>query len=39
MRLGHERTGQTIATFYKERIPVKRLLTELESDYRDGGRT
>ena len=36
---GHVRTGGTISTFYPARVPVKRLLTELESDYHDGGRT
>jgi len=39
MARGHQRTGQTISTFYKESAGVKRLLTELEGDYHDGGRT
>ena len=31
--------GATISTFYPARVPVERLLAELESDYHNGGRT
>jgi len=39
VRRGHQRTNQAISTFYRDRVPVKRVLAELEADYLDGGRT
>ena len=35
----HHATAQALSTFYPARVSVKRLLTELEADYSDGGRT